>query len=68
MPLLELCLEFLALLTLALDLILHLADLGFGICFFLKSLFGAFFVILDLGIYLLQSGFSLRLGLTDVCG
>jgi hypothetical protein len=58
----------LSLLTLALDLLLHLADLGLGICLFLECLLGTLFVILDLAVYLLQLGSSLGFGITDVCG
>jgi hypothetical protein len=58
----------LSLLTLALDLLLHLADLGLGICLLLQCLFRALFVILDLGIDLLKLGSSLGFGISDVCG
>jgi hypothetical protein len=58
----------LSLLALALDLLLHLADLGLGICLFLERLFRALLVILDLGVDLLQLGSSLGFGITDVCG
>ena len=57
-----------SLLALALDLLLHLADLGLGICLLLEGLFRALLVILDLGIDLLKLGSSLGFGITDVCG